>query len=342
MKKNTNLLVVECKYAQEVLVEVDNKIGELRIIFVLFFSVLLFHQVSIYGLSPWPNANRPADFDFSKVKWLHVDVSKWPETSKIKSVSINPSGRGQFCIDHTKTAEWSQSKYHRRSSSGGPALVMNPWIIVKMENKYYAGTYEWLKPNQKCKFGHPPKTNSLEKVYSDGEHSLGKHIKNSPLGQWVPKGGEVVGFMVSGLARSKSLSNFKERSNIQWYRMPSVDGRIKGGMLGSDSSEDSPTDDCPALYTEIKNIKSNLLEEQTPLFKNSCKNYRDCQGRAQRIIASKSDKSSNAYRDFVTSCRNFRYCRGLLTTIYSLRDKYNQQVQDFNRRQCRVPAVAMP
>ena len=95
-----------------------------------------------------------------------------------------------------------------------------------------------VKTCQLCKLEH---TGSIAALY-DSEDSLGSHIKISPLSQWVPQGGEVVGFMVSGLARHQStVPNVRKRTNIQWYRLPSVDGLIEGEMLHATSNSSGTT-----------------------------------------------------------------------------------------------------
>lgn len=80
-------------------------------------------------------------------------------------------------------------------------VVANCWAIVNINGKWYAGTFEFLRPGQTSK-----PTSVL-----DG--SGGQHFKKSPLTSWRPHSGERFGLMVSGLCRGSSR-NVSERSNI--------------------------------------------------------------------------------------------------------------------------------
>ena len=77
----------------------------------------------------------------------------------------------------------------------------NPWAIVNISGKWYAGTFEWFH------FGQTSKPKGV----LDG--SKGDHFKKAPLSSWRPQPGERFGIMVSGLARTKTR-NVKERSNV--------------------------------------------------------------------------------------------------------------------------------
>ena len=116
-----------------------------------------------------------SDFAWDKVTFLNGrDVSGWKETSIIDSVSVSQRG---LCIDHPKNGKWPARSF------GDIQVEANHWIIVKMDGKYYAGTYEWIRAGgQVCKL-----EGSLNKIY----HELGKdQINKAPLNSsWVPKGG---------------------------------------------------------------------------------------------------------------------------------------------------------
>lgn len=169
--------------------------------------------------------NNVSDFAWSKVTFLKgTNISRWSETSPIRSVEVSNNG---ICIDHPKNGQWTGKVAIPPASGESPLrLEANHWIVVKKGGKYYAGTYEWIRNGgQRCKLG-----GGLRKIY----HELGAdQINVHPLNKkWVPKGGDVVGFMASGLARN-NVRNERERTNIQWYRLPSIDGSIQGQMLGS-------------------------------------------------------------------------------------------------------------
>ena len=127
----------------------------------------------------------------SGVRWLHTDVSDWRITSRITDVDISSS---KICIEHTKAGDWP-----------GSTVEGNPWIFAKIDGRWYAATYEWLKSGQICK--------------GITRDNIGPHTKKEPIESWKPKSGELVGFMISGLARS-SDRNVKERSQVVMIRWP--------------------------------------------------------------------------------------------------------------------------
>ena len=174
----------------------------------------------LYSLVSLANDYDVSDFNINNVTWIHTNVSQWPETSRITKVSIKESG--EVCIHHSKSQVWPAGQ------ALGMSLTGNPWIIVKLNGRYYAGIWEWLRPGQECKMGHFQY--GIAGLYLHPTHSLPKHIKREPLNSWVPRGGTIVGFMVSGLARDNSRS-VMERSNVHWVMLPSHDGIIKGNTL---------------------------------------------------------------------------------------------------------------
>jgi hypothetical protein len=134
---------------------------------------------------PQPTASASA-IDLAQVTWLHTDVSSWAETSVITSASI---GDPPICIDHTKKGQWPV-----RDNLEG-----NPWIFVNLDGRWYAATYEWLRPGQVCKGIH--------------RDNIGDHIGRPPLSTWRPRSGETVGLMVSARARAGG-DTVRERSNV--------------------------------------------------------------------------------------------------------------------------------
>lgn len=151
--------------------------------------------------TPPPISDEPSLGD---ITWLHTNVSKWKVTSEITDVSISSK---KICIEHTKAGKWP--KY----GSKGNEVEGNPWVIAKVGNRWYAATYEWLRSGQVCKKLGTDKTGKTI------EESIGPHIKRPPLETWVPESGELVGFMISALARSSDRT-VEERSNIVWKKWP--------------------------------------------------------------------------------------------------------------------------
>jgi hypothetical protein len=128
-------------------------------------------------------------FSLRDVTWLDADVSGWRVTSQITDITID---RDTICIYHTKAGRWPES-------GGGEG---NPWVFGNVGGRWYAATYEWLRPGQTCKH-----------IERSGEWGIGPHTKSPPLETWAPRKGERVGFMVSTFARDSSRTS-NERSNI--------------------------------------------------------------------------------------------------------------------------------
>ena len=146
-----------------------------------------------------PQGSYPPALDLSDVYWLHTDVSSWPETATLSSVSVDSS---QICLDFDKTSEWTAVNI-----AEGVDVNANPWVFIWRPDlegeggQWYGATWEWMRPSTTCK----------------GSYAVaGDHIKQSPFHStsgWAPSAGETLYFMVSGLARSVERNN-EERSNL--------------------------------------------------------------------------------------------------------------------------------
>lgn len=190
---------------------------------------ILFLFGAINGFSSSSDA---VDFSWSKVTWLrgagitNENVSGWTENARITRVELNNNG----VFIEADTRHWP---IYTTSNGGG--LQGNFWIIVPKDGRFLAATWEWRRPGQTQKFHRY----GLRRMY---EHSFPEHIKVSPLNNWRPQGGDVVGFMISHFARFGTgrvpngrglpADQVRMRTNIHWYRLPSVDGSIRGEMLG--------------------------------------------------------------------------------------------------------------
>ena len=195
--------------------------------------------------------NDISDFSWSKVAWLNShDISNWEETSEITSIDVKQNG--QICIDHTKKGQWPEA-----SPTGSTSLEGNPYIIAKIEGTYHIAAYEWLEPGDVCKLGSE---NSLSKTYS-GKNSIGAKIGIDPLGTLTLRGGEVVGFVVSGLARNYVTPNAKERSQILWYKLPPADGVSQGEKVGvySNNGHCCPPPNHLNIVQEVADKTGDLL-----------------------------------------------------------------------------------
>jgi PKD repeat protein len=136
------------------------------------------------------------ELDLGQVSFLHANISRWPATSTITDVRITGS---QVCVYHTKAGKWPVK------SLSGVAVEGNPWVVVNRDGRWYAGTYEWLRPGQICK--------------GITAGNIGGHIKQAPLANWRPRSGEQVGFIVSTLARDANRTS-NERTNVKLVRWP--------------------------------------------------------------------------------------------------------------------------
>ncbi len=142
------------------------------------------------------------EIDVAEVTWLHTDVGGWSATSTITDVRIRDVPAGGICIDHTKARVWPGTR-----TQGGSNLAGNPWVFGNVGGRWYAATYEWLRPGQICKL-------TVAGGHQRPSEELGPHIKKPPLHNWRPRSGEQVGFMVSTPARFGPEGPIRERSNI--------------------------------------------------------------------------------------------------------------------------------
>ncbi len=138
------------------------------------------------------SGDTPPPLDLNDVTWLHTDVSGWTKSGTLSSVTFTSS---QICLDYDKANSWPIF------DMDGTEVVGNPWVFIYQDEQWYGATWEWLRPGQTCK--------SIDAVAGD-------HIKQSPFASdsgWVPTSGQVLYFMVSGLARSGDR-NVTERTGV--------------------------------------------------------------------------------------------------------------------------------
>ena len=146
--------------------------------------------------------SRPDGIDPSAVRWLHTNVSGWPQTSTITDIRIRDVPAGGICIEHTQSGSWPGV-----DSRLGVELAGNAWVFGNIGGVWYGATYDWLRPGQICKF-------TVQGKHDRPAVELGPHTKQPPLAGWVPRTGERVGFMVSTLARFGPEGDRQERSDI--------------------------------------------------------------------------------------------------------------------------------
>jgi hypothetical protein len=79
----------------------------------------------------------------------------------------------------------------------------NQWYFARINGQWYGGAGEWLRPNQICKEGQ-----KSEDIGKDGTWG-------GPMDTWIPKRGDLVGYMISTPARTwpKQIT-IDQRSNV--------------------------------------------------------------------------------------------------------------------------------
>ena len=134
----------------------------------------------------------PDPIDLAEVNWLYNDISDWPVTSTLESVTFNAT---ELCFDHDKLNEWPEYDLF------GVWVTGNAWIFVWEDDHWNAAPWEWMQVEVPCKFQ---------------ETVAGDHIKHEPYGEfsgWRPTSGETYWFMVSTPARHGTWT-IEERSNL--------------------------------------------------------------------------------------------------------------------------------
>ncbi|HVW03589.1 MAG TPA: hypothetical protein VHB78_01215 [Vicinamibacterales bacterium] len=127
-----------------------------------------------------------------------VDVSSWPITDRILSVDQD-GGDGHICIDHEKSGVWPAVAF----VDPGAEIEANQWYFARISGQWYAGAGEWVRPGQICKTGQ-----TSGEIGKDGTWG-------GPMDTWVPKPGELVGYMMTTPARNwPDIRTLDERSNI--------------------------------------------------------------------------------------------------------------------------------
>ncbi len=137
----------------------------------------------------------PVDEFTESVTWLHPDISGWPITTEL---TVTFSG-SSICLEYDRKNVWPEVEIF---PPDGTLVVANAWVFAQDGGRWYAGTFEWMRPGQTCK--------AMSAVD-------GNHVKVRPFDEasgWRPASGVVLYFMVSGLIRNPSYRNVMERSNI--------------------------------------------------------------------------------------------------------------------------------
>jgi hypothetical protein len=141
--------------------------------------------------SPRQELSGHIPFDINKVKWLHKNISKWPETSLLKNVSISAN---RISFSNSKGEFWPAVVAY------GVMVNANLWCFVEIKGVWYGATFEHLRPDQQNKV--------------IGFKGIPSHTKASPIKDFKLRSGDIIYTMTSGLARNPAHTNIQERSNI--------------------------------------------------------------------------------------------------------------------------------
>ncbi|MEO8483882.1 MAG: hypothetical protein ABI634_16855 [Acidobacteriota bacterium] len=128
-----------------------------------------------------------------------VNISAWPVTNRIIEVDQD-GGDGHMCINHEKRGQWPTSFFE-----DNPLVPVEAtqWYFARINGQWYGGAGEWLRPNQICKEGQ-----KSEDIGKDGTWG-------GPMDSWIPKRGELVGYMISTPARAwPTWRTIDQRSNV--------------------------------------------------------------------------------------------------------------------------------
>jgi hypothetical protein len=151
--------------------------------------------------NPPPGNPTPApndQIDLRTVQFISRDanITAWSVTSTVTTAGFNGS---DLCIGHTQAGRWPQLPFF----DTGATIEGNQWFFANIGGKWVGGANEWLRPGQLCK-------------HIDGHVGKGGYT-GTPMENWTPAPGEIVGVAVSTPARGGQRGS-AERSNVVLIR----------------------------------------------------------------------------------------------------------------------------
>ncbi len=136
--------------------------------------------------------------DESAIAWLEGAGREWKVTARIEKVDFSPE---QQCFTISQsTPQWPAR------DMGGYVSNGNYWIVAFVDGRWQAATYDWMVVGNRCD-GDPAET-------------IGSVVKRRQFDGWIPRSGELVGFMVSSMIRFGERAGAEERSEIHWTVWP--------------------------------------------------------------------------------------------------------------------------
>jgi hypothetical protein len=143
--------------------------------------------------------------DLTKVVFLNSpDVSRWPQTGTLNLVEQDGAGAGPLCTAFIDPG-WPDSLWPYGKPGDDPnfGVFGNQWYFAKIDGVWYGGAGEWLyRGGGSCKAGQGTRTIGPDSGFG------------APFNRWVPKVGEMVGYMVTSVARPGVKRTVDERTNI--------------------------------------------------------------------------------------------------------------------------------
>jgi hypothetical protein len=141
--------------------------------------------------------------DLSKVVYLNSpNVANWPRTATLTLVEQDGGGEGPVCMQYTDPG-WPDSDWPFDNVDNF-GVYANQWYFAKINGVWYGGAGEWIyRGASSCKAGQGTRTIGPDSGFGP------------PFSNWVPRVGELVGFMVSSVARNGPVKRtVDERSNV--------------------------------------------------------------------------------------------------------------------------------
>ncbi len=160
---------------------------------------------------PAPANPAPGGFDLGRVTIVgSPDVRGWPITSRITALRF---GGGQIFLDHTRRGTWPPVVI----ANDGTTQEATLWVFFNVNGRWYGTGAERWRPGQTTK--------ALTKPSDIGPGWLYDPSRWGPMANYVPRPGELVGFMVvAGSTRSDANIATAERSPVILVPFPADSG----------------------------------------------------------------------------------------------------------------------
>lgn len=161
---------------------------------------------------PPPSNAAPGGFDLASVTIVgSPNVRSWPIRSRITRLEF---GGGQIHLDHTRRGQWPPVVI----AADGTTQEATLWVFFRINGRWYGTGGERWRPHQTTK--------ALTKPSDIGPGWLYDPSRWGPMANYVPRPGELVGFMVvAGSTRSDANIAVAERSGVVLIPFPSDNQR---------------------------------------------------------------------------------------------------------------------